>query len=120
MVLQLHQHHMDGEAVGLGRYDSQRYDRHSAANDQLGNRRRCLSASPIPKVKNPRRHRREVHYTTEQFDEIIAASKGPLVDLLKFLWRRTGCRPKEARTIEARHVQEDLILFPADESKGEV
>ena len=77
-----------------------------------------LNASPIPKVKKPRRRRREVHYTQEQFDQIIAASQGPLVDLLNFLWW-TG-RPKEARTIEARHVHEDMIVFPADESKGEV
>ena len=78
-----------------------------------------LNASPIPKVKKPRRRRREVHYTQEQFDQIIAVSQGPLVDLLNFLWW-TGCRPKEARTIEARHVHEDMIIFPADESKGEV
>ena len=77
-----------------------------------------LSASPIPKVKKPRRRRREVHYTEDQFDQIIELANGPLVDYLNFLWW-TGCRPKEARTIEARHVHEDLIIFPADESKGE-
>ena len=37
---------------------------------------------------------------------------------MNFLWW-TGCRPNEARIIEARHVHEDLIIFPADESKGE-
>ena len=78
-----------------------------------------LNASPIPKVKKPRRRRREVHYTQKQFDQIVSHARGPIVDVLNFLWW-TGCRPKEARTIEARHVHEDLIIFPADESKGEV
>jgi integrase len=40
------------------------------------------------------------------------------LDLLDFLYM-TGCRPQEARTIEARHVKDDLVIFPADESKGE-
>ena len=38
--------------------------------------------------------------------------------MLNFLWW-TSCRPKEARTMKARHVHEDLIIFPTDESKGE-
>ncbi|MEM9411834.1 MAG: tyrosine-type recombinase/integrase [Planctomycetota bacterium] len=77
-----------------------------------------LDNSPIPKVKKPRRRRREVHYTQQQFDQIIACATVPFDDLLNFMWW-TGCRPKEARIIEPRHVHEDLIIFPADESKGE-
>lgn len=77
-----------------------------------------LRASPIPKVKKPRRRRREVFYTPKQFQQIRSHARGTLVDFLDFLWW-TGCRPKEARTLEARHVNDDLVIFPADESKGE-
>lgn len=42
-----------------------------------------------------------------------------MLDLLNFLYL-TGCRPIEARILEAKHIHDDLIIFPADESKGEV
>ena len=35
-------------------------------------------------------------------------ANGPLLDLLDFLYM-TGCRPQEARTIEARHINDDLV-----------
>lgn len=77
-----------------------------------------LSRTPIPKLKKPIRKRREVVYTLDQWKQIKEHARGHLVPLLDFLWI-TGCRPKEARTLEARHVHEELIIFPPDESKGE-
>lgn len=77
-----------------------------------------LSANPIPRVKKPKAKRREVVYTPEQWKLIRSHAIGPLIPLLDFLWL-TGCRPKEARTLEARHVHDDLVIFPPDESKGE-
>lgn len=121
-IAQLRQHHLTKWLEGQPAWGD------TAGNDAISIvQRMCnwaieegyLNHSPIPKVKKPRRRRREIHYTQEQFDQIIALAKGPLVDLLNFMWW-TGCRPKEARTIETRHVHEDLIIFPADESKGEV
>ena len=120
-IVQLRQHHLTKWLEGKPTWGD------TAGNDAISIVQRMLNwaieegylnASPIPKVKKPRRRRREVHYTQAQYDQIISHAKGPLIDLLNFLWW-TGCRPKEARTIEARHVHEDLIIFPADESKGE-
>lgn len=41
-------------------------------------------------------------------------------DLLDFLWS-TGCRPKEARDLAARHVhlQRSMCVFPLAEAKGD-
>lgn len=77
-----------------------------------------ISESPVPVIKKPKRKRREIVYTPEQWKLIKAEAIGPLVPLLDFLWS-TGCRPKEARTLEARHIHDDVIIFPPDESKGE-
>ena len=77
-----------------------------------------LSSNPIAGIKKPKMKRREIVYTPEQWIQIKAYATGPLIDLIDFLWS-TGCRPKEARTMEARHVHEDLVIFPPDESKGE-
>lgn len=77
-----------------------------------------LRYTPLPKVRKPRRQRRDIVYTTDQWKQIKDAATGPLVEFLDFLYW-TGCRPKEARTVEKNHVHDDLIIFPADESKGE-
>jgi len=60
-----------------------------------------------------------VVYTDAQWNKITSHAKGPVLDLLNFLYL-TGCRPIEARILEAKHIHDDLIIFPADESKGEV
>ncbi|GAA4464079.1 tyrosine-type recombinase/integrase [Novipirellula rosea] len=77
-----------------------------------------LKYSPLPKVRKPRRQRRDVVYNAQQWKQIKDAATGPLVEFLDFLYW-TGCRPKEARIVEKKHVHDDLIIFPADESKGE-
>ncbi|TWT34806.1 tyrosine-type recombinase/integrase [Blastopirellula retiformator] len=77
-----------------------------------------LSCNPIKGMKKPKRRRRDVFYTPEQWKLIRENVPGPLGDLLDFLYL-TGCRPIEARSIEARHLHGDLVIFPADESKGE-
>lgn len=78
-----------------------------------------ITKSPIPRIKKPARKRREVCYTPEQW----ALIKSHVTDdcfssFLDFLWI-TGCRPKEARDLEAKHIHDDLVIFPPDESKGE-
>ena len=77
-----------------------------------------ISANPVRGMKRPKRMRRDIFYTHDQWKQIMSHANGPLVDLLDFLYM-TGCRPQEARCIEARHVNGDLIIFPIDESKGE-
>ena len=78
-----------------------------------------LDRNPIGRIRKPRRKRRDVFYTDDQWKQIKAHAIGPLIDLLDFLYL-TGCRPKEARTLERHHIHGDLVIFPADESKGEV
>ena len=74
--------------------------------------------TPISKMNKPKRKRRKIVYTPEQWKLIRAVATGPLIPFLDFLWS-TGCRPKEARILEARHINGDLFIFPPDESKGE-
>ena len=77
-----------------------------------------LDRNPIKGMKKPKRQRRDVFYTPEQWEQIRQHTQEPLTSLLDFLYL-TGCRPIEARSIEARHLHDDLVIFPADESKGE-
>ncbi|MCG6154190.1 tyrosine-type recombinase/integrase [Rubinisphaera margarita] len=77
-----------------------------------------ISRNPITGMKKPKRKRRDVYYTAEQWAQIREHANGSLVDLLDFLYC-TGCRPQEARLIESRHIHNDLVIFPSDESKGQ-
>jgi integrase len=64
-----------------------------------------IPASPVKKIKKPQPQRRESHITPEDFAAIAGryAEGDPFRDLLEFAWH-SGCRPQEARHIEARHV----------------
>lgn len=77
-----------------------------------------LQSNPIRGMKKPTRQRRDIVYTPDQWKAIRKHANGSFVDLLDFLWC-TGCRPKEARTLEARHIHGDNVIWPGDESKGE-
>ncbi|WP_425400378.1 tyrosine-type recombinase/integrase [Aeoliella sp.] len=77
-----------------------------------------LKRNPIKGMRKPKQLRREVFYTREQWKEIRKHATGEFCDLLDFLYL-TGCRPLEARTIEARHLHDDLVIFPTNEAKGE-
>ncbi|QDV61959.1 tyrosine-type recombinase/integrase [Crateriforma conspicua] len=78
-----------------------------------------LNRNPIAGMAKPRRKRRDVFYTPEQWEQIREHARPPFDDFLDFLYC-TGCRPKEARTIEARFILNDMVIFPTDESKGEI
>lgn len=79
-----------------------------------------LDRSPIKKVAKPTPERRDNHVTAEEFAAILGhVPDQQFRDLLNFAWH-TGCRPQEARHVEARHV--DLggsrIVIPKEEAKG--
>jgi integrase len=80
-----------------------------------------LAASPIKRIKKPQPQRREQAVSPDTWEKIRDhyAEGDPFRDLLEFAWE-TGCRPQEAKRIEARHVQLDAhrVVFPAAESKG--
>jgi integrase len=77
-----------------------------------------IETNSIRGMKKPRRKRRDIVYTPDQWTAIRKQTNGSLLDLLDFLWS-TGCRPKEARTLEACHIHGETVIFPGDESKGE-
>lgn len=78
-----------------------------------------LVRNPIAGMKKPKRQRRDVFYTPEQWEQIRKHASPPFDDFLDFLYS-IGCRPKEARELEARYVNEDLVIFPIDQSEGEI
>lgn len=119
-ILQLRQHHLTKWLSDKTWGDTSKNDAVSIVQRLLNwaIEEGYLQVSPIPKVKKPRRRRREIVYTSEQFHEVRTHTNEQMRDLLDFLWW-TGCRPQEARAIEQRHVHDDLVIFPADESKGE-
>ena len=80
-----------------------------------------LDASPLKKLKKPMAKRREKYMRPEDWAKIRDSYKAgdPFRLFLEFCWE-TGCRPQEARVIEARHVHLDkaLVAIPPEEAKG--
>ncbi len=84
--------------------------------------KRYLPSNPVAIVPNkPRRKRREVVYSPDDWKQIRDfVPDQAFGDFLDFMWE-TGCRPLEARTMESRHIRLDasIVIFPASEAKGE-
>lgn len=87
-------------------------------------RREYIDRSPIRYVELPTARARDVYLTPEQWGKLVARvaksrDHGCLLDLITVV-RETGCRPQEARRVEARHFsrEERCWEFPVDESKG--
>jgi integrase len=80
-----------------------------------------VDANPIKRIKKPKPKRRDSHVTPADFVVIRSRySEGdPFLDILDFAWH-SGCRPQEARHIEARHVKlaDERIDIPPEEAKG--
>lgn len=118
---QLRVHHVTKWHEGLGIGSTAQSDAVGAVQRMLNwaVEQEYLHRNPIAGMKKPKRKRRDIYYTTQQWKKICEHANGPLIDLLDFLYV-TGCRPLEARSIEAHHLHDDLVIFPADESKGEI
>lgn len=80
-----------------------------------------IEANPLKGVERPAYQPRECYIKPEEWQAIMAAipDGDPFRDLLTIL-RETGCRPFEARSVEARHFKRDAEswVFPIKESKG--
>ncbi len=80
-----------------------------------------IDATPIRRIEKPTPGRRESAVTAADWTKIKAhyPDGDPFIDLLEFAWE-TGCRPQEAKKVEARHLQLDRhrVVFPPDEAKG--
>lgn len=85
-----------------------------------GMRKKVLKHSPVADLeKKPTRRRREVVYSPAEWKKILGQVKDECFrDLLIFMWE-TGCRPIEARRLEAAHVdlKNELALYQPSESK---
>jgi integrase len=79
-----------------------------------------IERSPIANLTKPKSLRREVFYSDQQWKQIRSYVSDGFIDLLDFMWE-TGCRPKEARNLETRHIHflQDMCIFAVSESKGE-
>jgi integrase len=79
-----------------------------------------IEVSPIRSLKKPAAEHRELTITAEDFANILLKlRKDSFRDILTFVWL-TGCRPQEARAIEARWIKhnERIVVFPVKKSKG--
>lgn len=80
-----------------------------------------IAASPIRKIPKPQPQRRENPITPEDFTVLLNyyPEGDTFRDLLLFAWH-SGCRPQEARHIEARHIYlpAECIIIPKGEAKG--
>lgn len=84
--------------------------------------KRFLKSNPVAMVPDkPGRKRRETVLSNNEWDELLGYVKDQAFkDLLGFMWE-VGCRPLEARKMEAKHIDLDagLVIFPPSEAKGE-
>ena len=80
-----------------------------------------VDSTPLKKVSKPPAGRRDNPMSSEDFQSMLGklATGDPFRDLFLFVWH-SGCRPQEARHIEARHIQldQERIVIPKEEAKG--
>jgi len=79
-----------------------------------------IERSPVRHIEKPKAQRRDNPLSDADFTTLISHVKDqPFKDILEFCWE-SGCRPQEARHIEAKHVNavRGRIEFPPEEAKG--
>lgn len=79
-----------------------------------------LPASPVRGVEKPAPTKRDSRMTPDDFARLLSHVKDqPFRDLLTFAYE-AGCRPQEARALEARHLKPDRqrAEIPPEEAKG--
>jgi integrase len=113
--------------VDTGKFTSNNYRRNLIravkAAFRWGQRKQKIP-NPVADYELPTARPRDTYLTPAQSDKLfaeVAKSRdgGALLDLLTVL-RETGCRPAEARSVEARHLDREgrRWLFEREESKG--
>jgi integrase len=79
-----------------------------------------IPSNPVRGVERPTATKRESRMSPVDFDAILSHVKdGPFRDLITFVYE-AGCRPQEARWIEARHLRPEhrRVELPPKEAKG--
>ena len=81
-------------------------------------RQGIIEKNPLKNLEKPAAVARELVVNPADYARILEAVKEPnFRELIELAWE-TGCRPVELRKIEARHVDQDRIVFPPTEAKG--
>lgn len=84
--------------------------------------KRYLKVNNVAVVPDkPRRKRRETVISPEDWTKLLShVADQAFRDLLEFM-HATGCRPLEARSMEAKHIdlRAGLVIFPRSQAKGE-
>lgn len=71
-----------------------------------------IAHNPLKSMKKPRPTTRDVDLTPEQYEVLLAAIEGDtLRDIVEVMWN-TGCRPQEARVVEAKNVGDRCWSWP--------
>ncbi len=79
-----------------------------------------VTASPVRGIEKPQAKKRDSRMTPEDFATLLGfVTDEPFRDLLTFAYE-AGCRPQEARLIEARHLkpEQHRAEIPPEEAKG--
>lgn len=78
-----------------------------------------INHSPIARMKKPPARIRETLIPLELWMAIGGIVKDQAFRDLLIILRQTGCRPYEARTVQASNVRGDTWVFPKVDSKGQ-
>lgn len=85
-------------------------------------RQGIIDNNPVKHVDKPRRLRRDVHYSADQYEQILSHTDREFGDFLEFAWY-TGGRPQEVRTLESRQIIRTgnfaFVEFEIKKSKGQ-
>ena len=73
--------------------------------------------NPFQSVEVPKAKSRPEQFVTPEQCQKIFEQDGEVVAYLRII-RQTGCRPRELRQVEARHLNDKCWVFAAEESKG--
>jgi integrase len=78
-----------------------------------------IDRDPLLTLKRPQARPRRAWFSQEQWRTVLShyTPDDPFHDFLRILWL-TGCRPQEARIIEARHIQGEVLHFEPGEVPG--
>jgi integrase len=79
-----------------------------------------IAESPLFGMERPAPTNRDVYLIPDEYKALIGRIENPKLLDLVVLMRESGCRPQEARHIEARHFdrRNKCLVIPKDEAKG--
>ena len=78
---------------------------------------RLIDHSPLTGFRKPPASNREICLSPAQYALCVRLSRGPLRQVIKFLWH-TGCRPGECRILKSAWISGHKVIIPRIDSKG--